>query len=79
MKQYTMRGLALEKGKRTFRNLGLEFEGARAFVIWDSVTCGDYEFKTRLEIDPKRLRKTQSAGWDFFYHGSLELPCPQDN
>lgn len=74
-----MRSFALAKGKKTFFNLRLEFEGDRAFVVWDVVNCGDYEFKTRFEIDPKRLRRARCRECDYVYNGQLDLPRPQDN
>jgi hypothetical protein len=79
VKMYTMRSVALADGRSTLVNLHLEFEGARAYVVWDSVTLRDYEFKTRVEINPKPLRKAGAHGCDFFYRGRLELPRPQDN
>ncbi len=76
---YTMRSLAVDNGKDSHLDLHLEFEGKRAFVIWDSVTLGNYQLQARVEIDPKRLRKARQPGCDFVYRGKLVLPRPQDN
>lgn len=79
MKTYTLRSVTVDNGKNFVADLQLEFEGKRAFVIWDTIPLGGYELKARLEIDPRLLRKVRSQPWDFFYHGELVLPRPQDN
>ncbi len=78
VKTYKMRGLAQNQGKNKYIELHLEFEGKRAFVVWDSIPVGEYEFKTRLEIDPKLLQKSES-NCDFLYRGELVLPRPENN
>jgi len=79
LKSYRMRSLTVENGKTTFIDLDLEFEGDRAFVIWDSITLGNFLLKARVEIDPKLLQTDAGRGCDYFYHGELILPRPQDN
>jgi hypothetical protein len=79
LKMYKMRGLAVNNGKTSFINLNLEFEGKRAFVIWDSITLGSYMLKARLEIDPKLLLKDTGRDWDYLYRGKLVLPRPENN
>ncbi len=79
VKMYKMRSLALDHGKNTFVDLHLEFEGKRAFVIWDSVALGEYELKARLEIDPRLLEKASGRGCDFLYRGEVVLPRPENN
>ena len=79
MKPYKLRSMSVENGVRTCVELPLEFEGERAFVIWDSVRLGSYKFKARLEIDPHLLQKTQPNALEFLYSGHLELPRPQNN
>ena len=79
LKLYKIRSLAVENGRTTCKDLRLEFEGKRAFVVWDSIPLGNYELKVRLELDPRRLEKGGGPGWDFFYRGQLVLPRPQDN
>ena len=79
VKSYKMRGLTLRNGKNTFVDLDLEFEGTRAFAIWDSICVGNYELKARLELDPKCLKKVASDYCDFEYKGELILPQPQNN
>ncbi len=79
VKNYKMRGLTVRDGRPSFVNLDLEFEGKRAFVIWDSVTLGCYLLKARLEIDPTLLLKDAGRGWDYLYRGKLELPRPELN
>ena len=79
MKIYKMRSLATENGKNAMIDLSLEFDGTRAFVIWDSIPVGKYELRARLELNPELLQKTGDPGYDFFYQGKLVLPRPQDN
>lgn len=79
VKNYKMRGLTVKNGSPSFVNLNLEFEGKRAFVIWDSVVLGSYLLKARLEIDPGLLLKDVGREWDYLYRGKLELPRPELN
>lgn len=78
-KLYKMRGLAVRQGQTAFSNFDLEFEGKRAFVIWDSVTLGSYLLKARLEIDPNLLLKDTGREWDYLYRGKVVLPRPENN
>lgn len=78
-KTYRIRSLALTQGQNTFIDLSLEFEGKRAFVIWDSVSLGDYQLKARVEIDPTLLQKAEDDASDYFYRGKLVLPRPESN
>ena len=78
-KMYKMRSLAPPNGDSSFIDLDLEFEGRRAFVIWDSISVGSFQLKARLEIDPKLLQKVDRSCCDFVYCGKLVLPRPQDN
>ncbi|HEY5910393.1 MAG TPA: hypothetical protein VJA21_07290 [Verrucomicrobiae bacterium] len=79
VKKYKLRGLTVRDGQPSFINLSLEFEGARAFVIWDSMTLGCYLLKARLEIDPNLLLKDAGRDWDYMYRGKLVLPRPELN
>jgi hypothetical protein len=74
-----MRGLAVHHGQTSFSNFDLEFEGKRAFVIWDSITLGSYLLKARVEIDPNLLLKDTGREWDYLYRGKLVLPRPENN
>lgn len=74
-----MRSLAMQNGKRGYVDLALEFQGKRAFVIWDSVSLGDYELKARLEINPKFLQRVDRRCCDYIYSGRLVLPRPEHN
>lgn len=78
-KMYRVRGQAVAKGKREFIDLDLEFEGKRAFVVWDSISLGGYQLKARVEIDPKLLRAEPGPQCDFVYNGELVLPRPENN
>ncbi len=69
----------MAKGKREFIHLDLEFEGKRAFVIWDSISLGNYLLKARVEIDPRLLRADSGRQCDFVYSGELILPLPENN
>ena len=79
IKSYKLRSLTLHHGKPSFVDLDLEFEGRRAFIIWDSVTLGDYLLKARLEIDPKLLQESKNRDCDYVYRGELVLPRPENN
>ena len=74
-----LRHLARENGRGKLFELPLEFEGKRAFVIWDWAVLGGQQFKARIEINPKLLRRIDGSGWDYSYRGQLVLPRPQDN
>jgi hypothetical protein len=76
---YTLRSLALKNGKNTMVELALEFDGHRAFVIWDSIGCGNYRVKALLEIDPARLIRMGECERDYEYCGEIELPRPENN
>ncbi len=79
MKTYKMRSLAIENGKNSLVDLRLEFDGSRAFAIWDAIPVGKYELRARLELNPELLERVGKPGYDFFYQGELVLPRPQDN
>jgi hypothetical protein len=79
IKTFKLRGLATAKGRSSFVDLCLEFDGKRAFVVWDCIPVGHYEFKARLEIDPALLQKAEDHGWDYVYCGRLVLPRPENN
>jgi hypothetical protein len=74
-----MRSHTAEEGKNTTVDLPLEFEGNRAYAIWDSITFGDLKLKARVEIDPDLLQKSDYREFDFFYSGELILPRPSNN
>jgi hypothetical protein len=76
---YRVRGQAGGKDNAEFIDLDLEFEGQRAFVIWDSISLGQYQLKARVEIDPKLLRTEPGRQCDFVYDGELVLPKPEHN
>jgi hypothetical protein len=78
-KSYKVRGRAVAKGKLEFIDLDLEFDGKRAFVIWDSISVGDYLLKARVEIDPQLLHADSGRGCDYVYRGELVLPNPANN
>ena len=79
LKLYKMRSLTIENGKTAFIEVNLEFEGNRAFVIWDSITVGTFLLKARVEIDPTLLQTGGGRGCDYVYCGELVLPRPQNN
>lgn len=79
VKMYKMRSLTVENGKTALIDVDLEFEGNRAFVIWDSITLGKYMLKARVEIDPALLQAGAERGCDYLYRGELVLPRPENN
>ena len=78
-KLYKVRGKAVAKGKLEFIDLDLEFDGKRAYVLWDSISLGNFLLKARVEIDPQLLHADSTRGYDYFYRGELVLPNPQNN
>jgi hypothetical protein len=74
-----MRSLALADGKTSFVDLDLEFDGRRAFVVWDSIPLRGFTLKARVEIDPELLQVGAGRGCDFIYCGPLVLPRPVNN
>jgi len=74
-----MRSLTVENGKTAFVDMDLEFEGDRAFVVWDAISLGKLVLKARVEIDPTLLKTDPGRGCDYFYHGELILPRPRNN
>jgi hypothetical protein len=79
VKSYKLRGLTLKNGKQATIEMDLEFEGKRAFAVWDSISLGAYELKARVELNPKLLKKDTSLCCDFVYRGELVLPRPENN
>lgn len=79
MRTYKMRSTTVNGGKTSVVDVNMEFEGTRAFVIWESVPLGHYQLQARLEIDPRLLQRVQHHGCDYLYHGELILPRPEDN
>jgi hypothetical protein len=77
-KKFTVRSLTLGQDKNS-SILNLEFEGKRAFVIWDSIALGDYKIEARMEIDPMLLQEGAGKDSDFLYCGELILPKPENN
>ncbi len=69
----------MDRGKKSRVDLPLEFEGKRAFVVWESLVLGNYQLKARVEINPKLLKRSETHGCDFVYSGNLVLPCPEYN
>ena len=78
-KTYKMRSRAATDGKNNLVDLPLEFEGKRAFAIWDSIKLGNFKLTARLELDPALLQKVASVACDYFYRGELVLPRPECN
>lgn len=79
MKIYKLRSHTVENGRDSFVDLRLQFEGDRAFAIWETFPIGNYELAARLELNPKLLQKAGNQPYDFIYRGELVLPRPQDN
>jgi hypothetical protein len=79
VKFYKMRGLSQKSDVLAPIDLELEFDGKRAFAVWESFQVGRYEFKARLEINPRLLKKLSSSKCNYLYRGELQIPRPQDN
>ena len=78
-KTYKMRSQAAGDGQARTIDLPLEFEGTRAFAVWDSIRFGKLQFKARVEIDPTLLQRSEKLGCDYYYRGDLVLPRPENN
>ncbi len=78
MKTYRMRSRANKGSREAWINFNLEFDGERAFAVWETIQVGNYALKARLEIDPGQLRPGEEEG-DFVYRGQLVLPTPHNN
>ena len=79
VKFYKTRGLSQEGGSHSPIDLELEFDGKRAFAVWESFQIGKYEFKARLEINPRLLKKLRFSSCNYLYRGELVVPRPQDH
>jgi hypothetical protein len=79
VKTYKLRRLGLETEKTGTVDFNLEFEGERAYVVWDTITLGKFELKARVEIDPNLLQDAARPDCDFFYRGELVLPRAENN
>jgi hypothetical protein len=72
--------LSVPTGKNSHINLPLEFEGTRAFAVWDTVKIRGYRFQMRIEVNPKLLRKQHGDECPaYLYCGKLPLPRPELN
>jgi hypothetical protein len=74
-----MRGLSITGQGGRFVDLRLEFEGRRAYVVWDAIRWKGYELKVRLEVNRKLLQKADAEPYDYYYRGKLVLPRAEDN
>ena len=79
MKTYKMRGQTFSGGENSFVDLDLEFEGKRAFIIWEEMELGNFQLQARMEIDPRLLQRVEDRTCDYVYHGELVLPRPENN
>jgi hypothetical protein len=79
MKMYKLRKLGSQSEETKTMDLKLEFEGTRAYVVWDTIPLGKFELKARVEIDPNLLQDAARPDCDFFYCGELVLPRAENN
>jgi hypothetical protein len=79
VKRYKVRSLAAGKSAQKALDFEIEFEGERAFVVWDSISVGKFQLKARVEIDPELLLAAPGRGCDYLYRGQLVLPRPENN
>jgi hypothetical protein len=79
IKRYKVRSLTAGKSKQAALDFEMEFDGKRAFVVWDSITMGKFKLKARVEIDPELLFAAPGRGCDYLYRGQLVLPRPENN
>lgn len=69
----------LKDGKTALKEFQLEFEGTRAYLVWDDYNIGRLLFKARVELNPRLLRKPDRQSSKYYYRGKITLPHPEDN
>jgi hypothetical protein len=77
---YSVGFFTLKDGQIGLAQGEMEFKGDRAFLIvnyWP--VGGGKEIKERLGIDPKRLRESPGAPFEFFYRLQVEIPGGREN
>jgi hypothetical protein len=66
-------------GNDALKDFPLEFEGTRAYLVWDTVSVGNLLLKARVELNPKFIRRLDGRGYHYYYRGRITLPCPENN
>ena len=66
-------------GKDALKDFQLEFEGTRAFLVWDVFSVGSLLFKARVELNPRLLRRIHARSSNYYYRGKITLPRPETN
>jgi hypothetical protein len=66
-------------GKKALKEFQLEFEGTRAYLVWDTFNIGRLLFRARVELNPRLLRKLDKQSSKYYYRGKITLPHPEDN
>ena len=66
-------------GNHSLRSFQLEFDGTRAYLVWDVFSVGSLLIKARVELNPRLLRKIDARSSDYYYRGKISLPRPEDN
>ena len=66
-------------GKDALKDYQLEFEGTRAYLVWDAVSVGCLLFKARVELNPRLLRRIDEGSSKYYYRGKITLPRPENN
>jgi hypothetical protein len=66
-------------GKDALKDFQLEFDGTRAYLVWDAVSVGCLLFKARVELNPRLLRRIDGGSSKYYYRGKITLPRPENN
>jgi len=66
-------------GKKVQMHFQLDFEGTRAFLVWETFKVGKQIFVARVELNPRLLRRTAGKSSNYSYRGKIALPQPENN
>jgi hypothetical protein len=66
-------------GKYALEDYQLEFEGDRAFLVWEEFNVGNLFFKAVVELNPNLLRRIEGRSTNYYYRGKITLPHAEDN
>ena len=65
--------------KDALKDFQLEFEGDRAYLVWDVFSLGSLLIKARVELNPRLLRRSDARSSNYYYRGKITLPSPETN
>ena len=66
-------------GKKILMHFPLDFEGTRAYLVWETFKVGKQIFTARVEVNPRLLRRIAGKSSNYSYRGKITLPQPENN